>query len=121
VILRGGSPEDPPRRGHRPASPRALHVTHLALGARDPPGRPSPEDPPQAWPPAGPPGPFTPLTWRRDQVAPLVAIAPPSSRRRERRAHSFFSSAGDFATSLLLPLLAFSFLRMRIFPITVTG
>jgi len=32
------------------------------------------------------------------------------SRRRERRAYSFFSSTGDFTTSLLLPLLAFSFL-----------
>jgi len=83
VILRGGSPEDPPRRGHRPASPRALHVTHLALGARDPPGRPSPEDPPQAWPPAGPPGPFTPLTWRWDQVAlpgGASPAAPPTSK-----------------------------------------
>ncbi len=61
VILRGGSPEDPPRRGHRPASPRALHVTHLALGARDPPGRPSPEDPPHlALGPRDPPGRLSP-------------------------------------------------------------
>ena len=46
------------------------------------------------------------ILWGR-RVASLVAIAPQSSRRRERRAHSFFSSAGDFVTSLLLLLVNF--------------